>query len=553
MGSVGKSVTSIFYLEGHMHSNSGTFNWFGFPVLAALGGLPFVGSCHSDAPGIREQVEAYGTVTLPLEATAPSGAIYRLVGEFTITGATTLSLSTVNHTGSSISQQLGVGQYGIALNSGWTLQRNESGTFVPTSNAQLIGPSTQTFDITRDAVTRVTFSFEVDGQVVFAEGELQVDFSVQERPPGVGGSGGSGGAGGASGSNTGGSTGTARLHNEVFWAFPSNTTPNVKYVETLMPLRNEPTTLLAASQVEGSDCGTGPGAAIWRMTLEPTTRVPSSVSFIQQLSGTQSVRGAMIESGTDGTLLTGGGWCGATPPYYSTDHGQTWSVAVSGGSYPSNSVFGYVEFNGAIYAGTGYRPNPGEVYRWMGNATWQRVYSLGAARNIVQALATFGGQLFVGGTLYESCGVCEGTTAVAVSTDGQTFAPTVGIPACHQAFKLFDVQGGLYALTAPCGSEERFIYSWDPVTATWSVLRSIGDLRVDSIRLAVSRGAMYAKSSDLRSVMVSRDIGRTWEALPDLGANLSGEIMAIVNVNDTIYWTALKGSDGQARVFRVAE
>jgi hypothetical protein len=36
-----------------------------------------------------------------------------------------------------------------------------------------------------------------------------------------------------------------------------------------------------------------------------------------------------------------------------------------------------------------------------------------------------------------------------------------------------------------------------------------------------------------------------------LGTALSGEITAIVNVNDTIYWTAFKGSDGRARVFRV--
>jgi len=259
----------------------------------------------------------------------------------------------------------------------------------------------------------------------------------------------------------------------------------------------------------------------------------------------------LIESATDGTLLTGGGWCGATPPYYSTDQGQSWSVAVSSGVYPSNSVFAYAEFNGALYAGTGYRPNPGEIYRWTGNATWERVYSFGTARNIVQGLTTFDGRLFAGATLYEACNVCEGTTAVVVSSDGQTYTPTVGIPACHHVFDLFDMEGVLYALTAQCGSEERFLYSWDTATATWSVLRSIGELRSDSIRFAVSRGVMYTKSTDLRSVVISRDIGRTWETLPDLGTALSGEITAIVNVNDTIYWTAFKGSDGLARVFRI--
>lgn len=176
-----------------MRNNSRAFRWFRFAVWSAFACIPLVGSCYSDAPGIHEQTEAYGTVTLPLEATAPSGAIYRLVGEFAITGETTLSLSTVGHTGSTISQQLEVGAYTIALNPGWSLLRNESGAFVPTSNAQLVGPSTQAFEITRDAVTRVTFSFEVDGQTVFAKGDLEVSFNVQDRTPGVGGAGGAGG------------------------------------------------------------------------------------------------------------------------------------------------------------------------------------------------------------------------------------------------------------------------------------------------------------------------------------------------------------------------
>lgn len=179
-----------------MRRNSSTLGWFKFAVWAAFAGSPFLGSCHSDSPAIREQAGAYGTVTLPLEATTPSGAIYRLVGKFAISGQATLTLSAVNHTGSAISQRLEVGAYTVALHSGWTLLRSESGEFVPTTNAQVVGPSSQSFEITKDAVTPVTFSFEVDGQVVFAEGELQVNFSVQERVPDAGGTGGAGGSGG---------------------------------------------------------------------------------------------------------------------------------------------------------------------------------------------------------------------------------------------------------------------------------------------------------------------------------------------------------------------
>lgn len=56
----------------------------------------------------------------------------------------------------------------------------------------------------------------------------------------------------------------------------------------------------------------------------------------------------------------------------------------------------------------------------------------------------------------------------------------------------------------PCGGGESAIYSWDPLTATWSPLRTLGDLKSDSVRFATP--------------------------LPDLGPSLSGEIWAIVRL-----------------------
>ena len=73
-------------------------------------------SCrHSGGDGQEE-----GVVIIPLEATAASGAIYRLVGSFHVTGPTDLTISTEDYLGTSaITKPLVTGIYSIALADGW--------------------------------------------------------------------------------------------------------------------------------------------------------------------------------------------------------------------------------------------------------------------------------------------------------------------------------------------------------------------------------------------------------------------------------------------------
>jgi len=87
---------------------------------------PVLSSCIGDGDGNgRSEPQpsvSVGVVSLPLEATAPSGAVYRLVGEFDVMGTTELSISSEDHAGeTSINQALPIGSYTVTLADGWEL------------------------------------------------------------------------------------------------------------------------------------------------------------------------------------------------------------------------------------------------------------------------------------------------------------------------------------------------------------------------------------------------------------------------------------------------
>lgn len=172
-------------------------------------------------------------------------------------------------------------------------------------------------------------------------------------------------------------------------------------------------------------------------------------------------RRALLES-TGGMLFTGGGWCGHKPPYVSTDGGETYRAATIG-VHPPNSTFSLVEFEGDVYAGTGYEPWPGQVYRWIGSGPddWELVLHLNPPRTVVGTIAVHQGQLFVGTSLIPCGRGCVGTTPVYVSPDGSTFNPTTGIPSCHQVVDLLAVGDELIARAGDCASiTDTFIYRW---------------------------------------------------------------------------------------------
>lgn len=510
-------------------------------------------SCHAGPTTERQQKEAVGTIALPLEATAPSGVTYRLDGQFSITGASVLTISSADHAGASIVQELRVGEYLIRLEPGWTLVRITDGGFVPAANATLVSANPQSFTILEGETASVVFKFEVDGEVVFAKGTLELSIAIDETDAGAaggtdgtGGAGGTGGLGGAGGTGGSGATGgIPALRHEVVWEFPPNTVPAVNYVETVLTLRNDPNTMLIATQSNG--CAEG---SIWRATLDPVTKLPTSVVHVQRLSQGPTVRMMLFESPVDGTLLTGGGWCGGQPAYYSVDHGATWASAVSGGGvHPSDSVFVYTAFNGSVYAGAGL---VGEVYRWKGNATWDRVYSTGTQRNLIAALAAYDGKLYVGGSLYEAdCSRCSGIPAVVSSADGQTFTATSGIPGCRHVYELFTINGAFYALTQDCSGGQRDIYAWNASSATWSwYADGAPGNSSDGQRLAQAKGMLFGRAGDLKTIWVSADVGRTWQTIPAPTPE-NGEIPTILSIDNIVYWTAYHGTDGVARIYRI--
>jgi hypothetical protein len=235
----------------------------------------------------------------------------------------------------------------------------------------------------------------------------------------------------------------------------------VDRIGAMQVLDNNPNEILFISMNQGAICGGGTPASVWKMTLDPGTGLMDSLTLKQSLSQIQSVRGSLFES-SDGTLFTGGGWCGYKPPYYSTDSGETWQTADTGVS-PPNSTYSYVEFNGDVYAGTGYSPYHGQVYRWLGESgpdNWALVLDLPVPRTVVDSMAVYGGQLFVSSNIYGS-GDCNGTVPVYVSVDGTTFNPTTGIPSCYSVPALAVAGNVLVAETKDSNSSTRTMFTWN--------------------------------------------------------------------------------------------
>ncbi len=58
----------------------------------------------------------------------------------------------------------------------------------------------------------------------------------------------------------------------------------IDYIEAMHVLDSNPYELFFTSQNQGSYCGGGTPASVWKMTLDPNTGNKSSVAYIQSLS-----------------------------------------------------------------------------------------------------------------------------------------------------------------------------------------------------------------------------------------------------------------------------
>ena len=136
------------------------------------------------------------------------------------------------------------------------------------------------------------------------------------------------------------------------------------------------------------------------MTLDAQSGLMSGYRVVQSLPESQHAN-ALLEA-SDGTLFTGSGWCGPTPPYFSKDGGETWQPA-DRGVHPPNSSYCLAEYKGQVYIGTGYEPWHGQVYRWLGDSGpdyWELVQDIAPPRSIVTSLAVVNDALFVGSAIY---------------------------------------------------------------------------------------------------------------------------------------------------------
>jgi hypothetical protein len=270
----------------------------------------------------------------------------------------------------------------------------------------------------------------------------------------------------------------------------------------------------------------------------------------QTLADIQSVRGTIFES-HDGTLFTGGGWCGYKPPYYSVDGGETWQIACQGSVYPPNSTFSYVEFKGLSYCGTGYSPFPGQVYRWMGNGHWQLAFDLGLVRNIVKALAVHDGRMFVGSWAYASgAAACGGSAPVHVSDNGYDFTPVPGIPGCFNVEAFVESWGRFLALVWDVRTPSiGFIYEWDAVTAAF-VQRAPYPLGpVNNNRFVMHAGALYAPGQipgQPYGMYFSENCGLSWH----LAFAFPIRITATTCHENAIWFGTETDSDGVVGLYR---
>lgn len=315
--------------------------------------------------------------------------------------------------------------------------------------------------------------------------------------------------------------------------------PSIGSVEAIHARDAAPNEILFAVQNRGASCGGGTPATIWKVILDPGTGNVIGVEEKQDLDQIQNTRQTLFESAS-GDLFTGGGWCDYKPPYRSTDGGETWQSADAGPVYPPNSTFSFVEFKGEIYAGTGYEPYHGQVYRWLGSGNWELVLDIAPPRSIVGTMVTYQDQLFVGSMIYGWDGKgCEASMPVYVSSDGNVFDVTSGIPSCYQTPKLMVINDQLVAWThAYDDRAQKFVYRWNG--SEWEQVGKLGlvDFSFYIPPVVSDDGTIYLAMSS--GIYGSTDFGLTWEQV----AVLDGPRVYSLDIHDDTLYLGTQGDAG---------
>ena len=144
---------------------------FGLFILAS------VPSCASDdAP--RQGEEQVGSARLPLQATGPSGAVYRLQSAVIDFAGPTMTSAFADSSESTLVAELPVGSYSVSLREGWQMIRASD---LREMDAELASPNPVAAEILDGVVTDVTFVFDVGREkIAFGNGQASVSIVVNE-------------------------------------------------------------------------------------------------------------------------------------------------------------------------------------------------------------------------------------------------------------------------------------------------------------------------------------------------------------------------------------
>ena len=327
-------------------------------------------------------------------------------------------------------------------------------------------------------------------------------------------------------------------------------------LEAIQGLAQTPHRLLLGVRNQGAVCGSGTPAAIWAATLDPVTKGLQTLEYKQLLSQTQTVQGTIFES-ADGTLFTGGGWCGHTPAYYSTDGGNHWQTADAGSVYPPESVYSFAEFKGQIYAGTGYAATPAQLYHWLGNGRWEHIFTSPFLwRRIMGPLYPYQGKLFIAPDLYG--GPPEGgPTPVYLSTDGRTFVPTTGIPLNTSVRKFLTVNDDLLAYSwVGLNVAKMAMYHWNASAQTWELLTEYAGKMEWTVyhtwSMVAFEGALYAyghaPSDPSWGIYRSADLGVSWQQVLPFATH---EVISLASYEGSIYFGTSSDNQGKVYLYRL--
>lgn len=160
-------------------------------LMMALAGVGVASSCSSDGKSKHpepsdEQAEA-GSLRLALTARGESGALYRLRDAFFQVNDPNFTfftqLFTENDPGAStLETSMPIGDFTITLFSGFSLEKVSADGSTARVGSTLLSPSSQSFHISPNEQTNVSYRFETNGEVVdFGQGRLVVELDVTER------------------------------------------------------------------------------------------------------------------------------------------------------------------------------------------------------------------------------------------------------------------------------------------------------------------------------------------------------------------------------------